>query len=67
VTTDEDSKKPLANSTLVMALGMALTAAQPLKHIEQNFLFEGPFGQLASYMFLLKVDVNFTLCVGNML
>lgn len=47
VTRDEDSKKPPVNSSLVVALGMVVTLVQPLKHVDQNFLFEGPFGQEA--------------------
>jgi hypothetical protein len=49
VTRGEDSKKPPVNSSLVVALEMAPTLVQPLKHVDQNFLFEGPFGQIASY------------------
>lgn len=61
VTRDEDSKKPPVNSSLVVALGMALTVVQSLKHVDQNFLFEGPFGQEARYMSLQKVTVNLPL------
>jgi len=59
-TRDEDSKKPPVNSSLVVALGMALTLVQSLKHVGQNLL-EGPFRQEASYMSLQKVMVNFSL------
>jgi len=65
VTRDEDSKKPPVNSSLVVALGMALTLVQPLKHVEQN-LFEGPFGHEASYMSLQKVKVNLSLRVEGL-
>jgi hypothetical protein len=61
VTRDEDSKKPPVNNSLAVALATALTSAQPLKHDNQNFLFEGPFGQEASYMSLQKVKVNLSL------
>jgi len=61
VTRDEDSKKPPVNSSLVAALGMTLTLVQPLKHVDQNFIFEGPFGQEASYMSLQKVKLNLPL------
>lgn len=47
VTRDEDSKTPLVNSSLVVALGMVVTLVQPLKHVDQNFLCEGPFGHEA--------------------
>lgn len=49
-TRDEDSKKPPVSSSLVVALGMALTLVQPLKHVDRNFLSEGLFRQAASYM-----------------
>jgi hypothetical protein len=48
VTKDEDSKNSPVKNTLVVALGMAVTLTKPLKRVEQNFLFEGPFGQVAS-------------------
>lgn len=38
---DEDWKKPPVNSSLSVALGMALTLVQLLKHVDQN-LFELP-------------------------
>jgi hypothetical protein len=66
VTRDEDSKKPPVNSSLVVALEMALTLVQPLKHVDQNFLIEGPFGQEASYMSLQKVKVNLPLRIEGL-
>lgn len=66
VTRDEDSKKPPVNSSLAVALGMALTLVQPLKHVDQNLLFEGLFVQEASYMSLQKVTVNLPLRVEGL-
>jgi len=61
MTRDEGSKKSPVNSSLVVALGMSLTVVQPLKHVDQNFLFEGPFGQEASCLCQKKVNVNLPL------
>ena len=67
VTRDEDSKKPPVSSSLVVELGMALTLVQPLKHVDQNFLFGGRFGQVASYVYLQRVKVNFPLRIAKCL